>query len=315
MSQAAIIFPGQGAQSVGMGRDIVSRSSSARRVFDRAGEVLGFDIGQLCFDGPADRLEQTDIQQPAIFVTSVAIWTAYCEAGGNLESFNRAGGLSLGEYSALQIAGAIRFEDAVRLVRRRGELMQAASIAQPGGMVSLVGADEDLANSLCAKARGPEILSPANLNCPGQVVIAGTKTACEGAMALANEFDCRAVPLAVAGAFHSPLMASAAEGLGPMLDQTEFRTPRIPVISNVSAEYHGDAKSIRELLKKQVTQPVLWHRCVERMIADGCERFVEIGPGRVLTGLMRKIDRSVHAMNISTAEGIDTALHVSLSRS
>ncbi|MEK7711114.1 MAG: ACP S-malonyltransferase [Planctomycetota bacterium] len=313
MGSSAVIFPGQGAQAVGMGRDLAASSGRARVVFDRANEILGFDLAKLCFEGPADRLEQTDIQQPAIFVASVAIWEAFLEAGGVVDSFSRTGGLSLGEYTALHVAGAVTFEDALRLVRRRGELMQAAAVAQPSGMVSLVGADEKTAEALCAKARAGDVLAPANFNCPGQIVIAGSKIACERAVALADEFGCRAVPLAVAGAFHSALMSSAAEGLGPVLERTKFTTPRIPVVANVNAEYHVDAGAIRASLRRQVTHPVLWQKCIERMIADGCDRFVEIGPGRVLTGLMRKINRSVTTINVSTADAISSALESAVS--
>jgi len=272
--------------------------------------VLGFDLARTCFDGPTEELERTDIQQPAIFVTSVAIWEAWLEAGVPRESISHFGGLSLGEYTALHVAGAVSFEDALRLVRRRGELMQQAAVASPSGMVSLVGAEDNTARSLCDKARGGEVLSPANFNCPGQIVIAGSRSACERAVALAGEFQCRAVPLAVAGAFHSPLMQSAADGLAPVLEETLFTTPRMKVIANVDAQYHDNPASIRSSLRRQVTQPVLWQRCIERMIQDGVERFVEIGPGRVLTGLMRKINRQISTTNVSTAESIASATAV-----
>lgn len=307
----AVIFPGQGAQSVGMGRDVADASTAARAVFDRANDVLGFDLARVCFDGPAAELERTDIQQPAIFVTSVAIWEAWLEAGASQESITHCGGLSLGEYTALHVAGAVSFEDALRLVRRRGELMQQAAVASPGGMVSLVGADEAAAGALCERARGDDVLAPANFNCPGQIVIAGSRSACERAVTLAGEFQCRAVPLAVAGAFHSPLMQSAADGLEPVLEQTRITTPKMKVIANVDAEYHCDPVSIRDSLRRQVTQPVLWRRCVERIMEDGVGQFVEIGPGRILTGLMRKINRNVPCANVSTAESIASALAIS----
>lgn len=304
MGLMAVIFPGQGAQSVGMGKDVARSSAAARAVFDRANDVLGFDLARVCFDGPAAELERTDVQQPAIFVTSVAIWEAWLEGGASGESITHCGGLSLGEYTALHVAGAVSFEDALRLVRRRGELMQQAAVASAGGMVSLVGTDEAGAAALCERARGDDVLVTANFNCSGQIVIAGSRSACERAVALAGEFQCRAVPLAVAGAFHSPFMRSAADGLQPALEQTRFTAPRMKVIANVDAQYHRDPASIRDSLRRQVTQPVLWQRCVERMIEDGVEQFVEIGPGRVLTGLMRKINRRVSTTNVSTAESI-----------
>ncbi|MEK6799827.1 MAG: ACP S-malonyltransferase [Planctomycetota bacterium] len=308
MVHSAVIFPGQGAQTIGMGRDFADQSDCARRVYDQANGVLGFDLATICFEGPAEQLERTDIQQPAIFVTSVAIWETYREAAGRAATFSHAGGLSLGEYTALYAAGSIEFADALRLVRRRGELMQTAALTSPGGMVSLIGADEAQAHALCERAAHGETLTPANFNCPGQIVIAGTKDACARAVALADEFGCRAVPLALAGAFHSPLMAPAADGFGHVLNGTDMRHPSMRVIANVNADYHGDAASIRESLRRQLTHPVLWRRSVERLIADGVKRFVEIGPGRVLTGLMRKINRSVMVDNISTAAGLVEAL-------
>lgn len=291
-----------------MGREVAESSPRARSVFDRAGDLLGFDVAGLCFNGPAEKLEKTDIQQPTIFVVGVAIWEAYLEAGGRRDAFSWTGGLSLGEYTALHIAGALSFEDALRLVRRRGQLMQEASLASPSGMVSLVGADEASARALCERARQNEVLAPANFNCPGQIVVSGNLGACERAVELAVEFGCRAVALPVAGAFHSPLMEPAGKGLEGVLKETAFTSPALPVISNVDAERHGVPGAIRDALRRQVTQPVLWQRCIERMIAEGVTRFVEIGPGRVLTGLMRKIDRRLPIVNVSTADSIAKAI-------
>lgn len=307
MTKAAILFPGQGAQSVGMGREVGEASAKARSVYERANSILGFDLARICFEGPADSLEQTDIQQPAIFVTSMAIFEAWREGLGADEVFTHSGGLSLGEYTALCAAGVIRFEDALRLVRRRGELMQQAAKDNPSGMVSLVGADQATATTLCDRARGEDVLAPANYNCPGQIVIAGSKAACERAVAAAGEVGCRAVSLAVAGAFHTSLMASAGNGLTPVLAATRFEVPNRRVIANVDAGYHTDAEAIRLSLTRQVTQPVLWQKCIERMIADGVERFVEIGPGRVLTGLMRKINRAIPCVNIGATEALGVA--------
>ncbi len=306
MTKTAVIFPGQGAQSVGMGKDIYDASGRAREIYAQGSEVLGFDIAALCFEGPAEKLERTDIQQPAIFVTSVAIWEAFLDAGADRNRFTHMGGLSLGEYTALYAAGAISFREAVEVVRRRGELMQAAAVASPSGMVSLVGADAEKARTVCEEAAQGEVLGEANFNCPGQIVIAGSKSACERAVVAAEGVGCRAIPLAVAGAFHSPFMHSAAEGLSVVLAGATFETPRAQVISNVDAHYHGDADSIRSTLCRQVTQPVLWEKCVGAMLADGVSDFVEIGPGRVLTGLMRKIDRKQSITNISKAESLSS---------
>lgn len=308
MTKTAVIFPGQGAQSVGMGKDIFDASPRAREVYKQAGDILGIDIAELCFEGPSEKLERTDVQQPAIFVTSVATWEAFLEAGASRERFTHTGGLSLGEYTALYAAGAISFADALEVVRRRGELMQAAAVASCGGMVSLVGGDEETARKICEEASQGEVLGAANFNCPGQVVIAGSQSACERAVVAAEAEGCRAIPLAVAGAFHSPFMESAAAGLVSVLAGAMFIAPRIPVISNVNADYHGDADSIRAALCKQVTQPVLWQKCVERLIADGVSELVEIGPGRVLTGLMRRIDRRQTIINVSKAESLSSAV-------
>ncbi len=304
MSKTAVIFPGQGSQVVGMGQDATDASTAARRVFDRANDILGFDLSSLCFDGPAEQLEKTNIQQPAIFVTSIALWEAFLEAGGSRDQFSHAGGLSLGEYTALHISGALGFEPALRLVHRRGQLMQNAAEATPSGMVSLLGASAEQAEKLCEKARDGDVLSPANFNCPGQIVISGSASACKRAVDIAAEFDCRAISLAVAGAFHSKIMDSAAEGLAPVLRDTPIEPPSIPVIANVDAEYHTDVQQMRESLTRQVTQPVLWQRSIERLMKDGVDSFVEMGPGRVLTGLMRKIDRKTKAVNISTFDSI-----------
>lgn len=308
MGLSAVIFPGQGSQVVGMGKDVAASSSAARTVFQRANDVVGFDLAKLCFEGPGEKLGQTDIQQPAIFVTSMAIWEAFVESGGRLGQFHRAGGLSLGEYSALCVSGAVAFDDALKLVCRRGQLMQEAALAAPSGMVSLIGADEDSAARLCDRARETDVLAPANFNCPGQIVISGSRAACDRALALVGEFGCRAIALPVAGAFHSPLMDSAAEGLRPALQDTVFQEGALPVIANVDANYHSDPNAIRESLRRQVTQPVLWQRCIERMIADGVDRFVEIGPGRVLTGMMRKINREMTAVNVSSTDSISAAV-------
>ncbi|GIK16642.1 MAG: malonyl CoA-acyl carrier protein transacylase [Planctomycetota bacterium] len=305
--KTAIIFPGQGAQSAGMGLDLYEVSPVAKRLFEEANRILGFDLADLCFHGPAEKLEQTDIQQPAIFVTSVATYEAFLERGGKRESFAFAGGLSLGEYTALYAAGSFDFQTGLVLVRRRGELMQEAARMSAGAMASLIGAEAAEAEALCAEAREGAVLAPANLNCPGQVVISGTATAVSRAVGLAEARGWKAVRLAVAGAFHSPLMQPAAEGLGRMLEASRIEAPRIPVIRNVDAAYHADPADIRRGLAAQLTSPVLWQRDVERMIADGAERFIEFGPGRVLTGLMRKINRGVECVNVSTAAGIAAA--------
>lgn len=314
MNKTAVIFPGQGSQVLGMGRDFYESSPRAKMVFDAADEVLGYAISTLCFEGPDAKLQQTDLQQPAIFVTSVAIWEALLERGAPDNILGGTAGLSLGEYTALHVSGAMGFEDALRLVARRGKLMQDAALASPGGMVTVLGADQEAVQSLCERAAEGDVLAPSNYNCPGQIVISGSAEACKRAVALASEYHAKAVMLKVAGAFHSAFMASAAEALGDALAKTPLTRPRVPVVSNVTADYHTDADAIRHSLQAQVTHPVLWAKSVERMIADGFDTFLEIGPGRVLTGLMRKIDRSVRVKNVSRLDHLDAVLEESASK-
>jgi len=308
VTKRAAIFPGQGAQLVGMGRDVAAAYPAAAETFAAADDILGFRLSSLCFAGPPERLDATDIQQPAIFTTSVALFRAGVAAGRFApDSFAALGGLSLGEYTALHLAGAVSFEDALRLVHRRGELMQQAAEQHAGAMVSILGLDEEQVLALCKRVAGHGRVRPANYNCPGQIVISGDKPACDAAAALADEFGCRAVPLKVAGAFHSELMRSAADGLRPALEACVFQTPRVPVIANVDAGYHGAPAAIRDSLYRQVVSPVRWQACVERLIADGCTEFWEIGPNRHLAGMMRKINRGMKTLNVGTAGDLSPA--------
>lgn len=301
MASYAAVFPGQGAQLVGMGRDVADAHPVAADTFAEADQVLGFQISTLCFEGPEERLGATDIQQPAIFTTSVALFRAALAAGlFRRDDFRALGGLSLGEYTALHVGGALSFADALKLVARRGQLMQQAAEANTGGMVSLMGADEEQALALCERVRDRGLVRPANFNCPGQIVISGDRTACAAAAAAAGDAGLRAVALPVAGAFHSEHMRSAADGLRSVLAACDIQPPAVRVISNVNAEYHTDPDTIRDLLVRQVINPVRWQACVERMIADGCDAFWEVGPNRHLTGMMRKIDRKRKTTNVST---------------
>ncbi len=301
----AAIFPGQGAQEVGMARDVADQHKVAADTFAEADSLLGFELSKLCFDGPAERLNATDIQQPAIFTTSVALFRAGCDTGlFKADQFDHMAGLSLGEYTALHLAGAMSFADALKLVHQRGRLMQQASESSAGGMVSLMGADEERALALCEKVAEHGRVAPANFNCPGQIVISGDKPACTVAAARAADFDCKGILLDVAGAFHSPLMQPAADALHEALAATPIEAPRCRVVSNVDVEPHEDPDRIRETLVRQVVNPVRWQACVEKMIADGVQQFWEVGPKRVLTGLNRKIDRSVKTTNISKAESL-----------
>ncbi len=302
MSKTAVIFPGQGAQQVGMCKDVYDASEAAREIFAQAGKILGVDLASLCFNGPAEKLDTTEWSQPAIFVTSVAVWHALKSAGIATDLNPQAmAGLSLGEYTALHAAGWIGFEDALRLVAQRGRLMQAAAEASAGGMVSIMGVDEAATVKLCDDAAQGEVLSPANFNCPGQIVISGSKTACDRAVGLAEKHGARAVPLNVAGAFHSDLMGPAVEGLWKTLQNTKISPGDIPVVANVSAGYYDGPESVRASLREQVARPIRWQASIERLVSDGFDRFAEVGPGRVLTGLMRKINRGVTAVNYSSS--------------
>jgi len=304
MPKTAILFAGQGAQSVGMGRDVAAASMAATAVFTQASEVLGYDLEKYCFEGPLDKLEQTDIQQPAIFTASVAIWRALDDGRALGEVPAAMAGLSLGEYTALYAAGSMSFEDGLRLVKRRGELMQAAAASVASGMVTALGLESDEVEAICREASAAGTISPANFNCPGQIVLSGAKAACDRAAALIERAGGRAVPLKVAGAFHSPLMGSAADGLARMLARTAFQPPEVPVMANVNCQYYRDAGTIREWLTGQLTRPVLWQASIERLISEGVESFVEIGPGRVLSGLVKKISRRTPVVNVSKADSL-----------
>lgn len=309
MAGNVFIFPGQGSQAVGMGKDIAEASPAAMNIYRRADEVLGFELSKVCFEGPESELMRTELQQPAILVTSVAIWAAVVERTGGAEIRPEAtAGLSLGEYTALHVAGSLSFEDAVTLVRRRGELMRDAAAEIPGAMVSIIGGDEPQVTALCSEVAHGDVLAPANFNCRGQIVISGTVAACQRAVEAAGKHGVRAIMLKVAGAFHSPLVASAADKLAEVLADTTIATPRCPVIANVDARAHDTPDTIRDGLCRQMTNAVRWQDSIEMLIAGGCDRFVEIGPGRVLTGLMRKIDRAAEAINISAAAHLDLDL-------
>lgn len=308
-----ILCPGQGAQAVGMGKAWASAHPESKAIFDRAdelvGDVLGTPLSTLCFEGPAERLNKTDAAQPAIFVTSVASWHGVCAVAGHDPAeapLAGAAGLSLGEYTALHIAGAVSFEDGLKLVALRGQAMQDAAEASPSGMVALIGADEESASDLCArvlKKMGDEpendrVMVPANFNAPGQVVVSGSAKACDLAEQVAGEIGLRATRLAVAGAFHSPLMAPAAERLRTALDTVEMVSPRCPVMSNATGTPHGtEPDSIKERLIEQLTGPVRWaENCAylnQHMIAGSGTTPYELAPGKTLAGLMRRIDKGV----------------------
>jgi [acyl-carrier-protein] S-malonyltransferase len=294
-----------------MGAELARSFSTAAGIFEKANEIVGFDLRRVCFEGPADELSSTTMSQPAIFVTSAAILEVLRDdAGADEFKADVTAGLSLGEYTALYTAGLIDFEDALVLVQKRGEAMQEAADATEGGMVSIIGLDEQKVRELCDKAGGDEVLAPVNFNCPGQIVISGSRNACERAEELAPEYGAmKAVRLAVGGAFHTEMMAGAASTLAQALSSTEILEPSVPeVIANISAEYYSSSSEIRDGLRRQLTCPILWQKCMERLLADGVEQFYEIGPGRVLTGLMRRINRKARIVNVSGLQEVKTLL-------
>ena len=290
--QLCILCPGQGAQVVGMGKSLYESSPLAKETFDAANRILGFDLASICFAGPEERLNQTDISQPAIYVTGVACFRA-AEAKGTIsrETAGIYAGLSLGEYTALHLAGAFGFDDGLKLVAARGRYMQDASVAAPGGMVAIMGADEAAVNELCQQCASGEILVPANYNSPGQIVISGSFAACERAAQAADAKGFKAIPLKVAGAFHSPLMQSAADKMQAELRKIAISAPHATVYANVTAKPHTDPASIRELLVQQVIRPVRWEQTMQQLAPQPDLRFVELAPGRTLAGLAKKINR------------------------
>ena len=300
--KTAFLFPGQGAQTVGMGGTLTESLPAARELFDRAADILGYDLLQLCVEGPADKLNSTVYSQPALYVCSLAALEQLKQDEPDLvDNCSAAAGLSLGEYTALAFAGAIDFDAGLRVVQQRGQAMQDAADATPSGMVSILGLDKDQVEELCEKCRNGDVLQIANLLCPGNIVISGDNAACSRAAAAAEEAGAmKAVPLAVAGAFHTPIMQSAVERLAAALADVEIRPPRIPVVSNVDARPHEDPEEIRQLLVQQVVAPVLWNDSMNWLLGEaGVERCYEIGPGKVLRGLLKRINRKLPCESVA----------------
>jgi len=292
MSRIGFLFPGQGAQHVGMGRDIVEQYPAARDLFDRAGEVLGYDLAKLCFDGPAEELDSTVISQPAIFVTSLAcLEKLRADSPDVVLACEMTAGLSLGEYTALVFAGALSFEDGLKIVQQRGQAMQDSADATPSGMASILLLSLEQVQEIRDQASSEGLIEIANYLCPGNLVVSGENAAVEKAVELAEAAGGRAVPLAVAGAFHTKLMEPADQRLEEALAAAELKAPEIPVISNVDAQAHTGPVELRQVLVRQVISPVRWEDSIRGMLDAGINEFYEIGPGRVLTGLMKRIHR------------------------
>ncbi|MBS3733935.1 MAG: ACP S-malonyltransferase [Phycisphaerae bacterium] len=329
----AFVFPGQGAQHVGMGRDVYEALAPARAVFDRAEQVTGLELTKLCFEGPGEQLSRTDVAQPAIFTVSAAMLASL---GGQLDPPRVAAlkprwmaGLSLGEYTALFAAGMIDFDSALKLVTLRGRAMQDAATGSPGGMVAVMGLDEGPAEQLCRAAAEGQELTCANFNCPGQIVLSGERAACERAAEMSEQFGAKGAKLLdVAGAFHSGFMAPAADELAKALAAVSFRAPQAgpeiardapaapqvaqqfadvdaAVIANVDARPYADAGEVPGKLLRQLTSPIRWQQSMAFAVEQGARRFYEIGPGKVLRGLLRRIDRNVECTCVNGLDAVE----------
>jgi [acyl-carrier-protein] S-malonyltransferase len=327
MSKTALLFAGQGAQVVGMGKDLAENFPSAKNWFARANAALGYDLAGICFNGPEAELTKTENAQPGIFLVSWVCFELLKEQAQGLKSkvqspggagttldfghrtldYQAAAGLSLGEFTALTAAGAMSFEDGLRVVRARGKFMQEACDATRGSMAAIIGLDENLTREVCAEA-GVEL---ANLNCPGQLVISGETEKISKAVELAKAKGAkRAIPLPVAGAYHSPLMAGAQPKLKNELAKIKICEPTTPVISNVTAQPHGDVTEISVQLVEQVTSSVLWENSMRYLLAQGFTRFIELGPGTALSGFMKRIDKSAQMLNVADVASLETTAKI-----
>jgi len=306
MSRIGFLFPGQGAQHIGMGKTIAERFPAAARLYEQANDILGYDLRKLCFEGPSDELDETVISQPAIFVTSLAcLEKLRAESPDIALACEMTAGLSLGEYTALVFSGVMSFEDGLKLVQKRGQAMQDAADATPSGMVSILLLSLEQVQGIRDAASAEGTLEIANYLCPGNLVLSGSNAACLKAAELAQAQGGRPIPLAVAGAFHTNIMKPADDRLAEAIAGVPMNTPEIPVVSNVDARTHTDPAELKQILVKQVVSPVRWEDSIRHMLDSGIDEFYEIGPGRVLTGLLKRINRKTPCtvINDSAAPG------------
>ncbi len=302
MGKTALIFAGQGAQIVGMGKDLAESYPTAREWFERANSTLAYDLSSICFNGPEADLVKTEHAQPGIFLVSWIAFQLLRERVPGIQ-FEATAGLSLGEFTALAAAGAISFEDGIKIVRARGKFMQEACEATRGGMAAIIGLGEDMTREVCREAG----VVLANLNCPGQLVISGEQDKIFNACELAKSKGAkRALPLPVAGAYHSPLMNTAQPKLGAELYRVDIKPPVVPVISNFTAQPHGNPADIRARLVEQVTASVRWEESIRYLLAQGFSRFIELGPGTALSGFLKRIDRNAQSYNIGDVASLKT---------
>ncbi len=304
MSKMALLFAGQGAQSVGMGKDLAEHFSTARQWFDRANAALGCDLAGICFNGPETELVKTENAQPGIFLVGWVALQVLRERVPSLK-FEAAAGLSLGEFTALTAAGVMSFENGLAVVRQRGKFMQDACEATQGGMAAIIGLDEAATRAVCTETG----VTLANLNCPGQIVISGESAKIPAALELAKARGAKkALPLAVAGAYHSPLMAAAQPKLHAALAAIPLLIPAVPVVSNVTARPHSAPSDIHQRLVEQVTSSVRWEDSMRYLLAQGFTRFIELGPGKALSGFMKRIDPAAQMLNVSDVASLEAAV-------